>query len=178
MTRQELAKAIYNTSHLTGKFVLRSGKISHEYFDKYLFESDPKLLSEIAEHMLALLPDNFDIVAGLEMGGIPIATMISQKCSRPAIFVRKKPKLYGTRKLAEGIDFEGKNLVVVEDVITSGGQVIISSNDLKQRGANIVRVICVIDRQATGRRNLKENGYDLHSLFTMSEIKEMITKTH
>jgi orotate phosphoribosyltransferase len=176
MTRKELAKAIYQTSHLTGNFVLRSGKISNEYFDKYLFESDPQLLSCIADHMLPLLPDNFDIIAGLEMGGIPLATMISQKCKRPAIFVRKKAKEYGTRKLAEGIDFSGKDVVVVEDVITSGGQVIISSNDLKQRGANIVRVVCVIDRQSTGRRNLKESGYDLHSLFTMSEIKELNTK--
>jgi orotate phosphoribosyltransferase len=176
MTRTELAKAIYRTSHLTGNFVLRSGKISNEYFDKYLFESDPQLLSNIADHMLHLLPDNFDIIAGLEMGGIPLSTMISQKCKRPTIFVRKKAKEYGTRKLAEGIDFAGKNLVVVEDVITSGGQVIVSGNDLKQRGANIVRVICVIDRQSTGRRNLKENGFDLHSLFTMSEIKELNTK--
>ena len=176
MTRNELAKAIYQKSHLTGQFVLRSGKISNEYFDKYLFESEPELLSEIAEQMLALLPSNFDMLAGLEMGGIPLAVMVSQKTKRPAIFVRKKAKEYGTRKLAEGIDFRGKNLVVVEDVTTSGGQVILSADELKQRGANIIQVVCVIDRESTARRKLKEKGYDLHSLFTMSEIKELNTK--
>ncbi|TAL69451.1 MAG: orotate phosphoribosyltransferase [Bacteroidetes bacterium] len=172
MTHKELAKKIFETSFLTGTFLLRSGKISNEYFDKYLFESNPVLLNEISEHFLSILPTDFDILAGLELGGIPIVTMISQKTGKPCIFVRKKAKEYGTNKLAEGADFQGKKLLLVEDVITSGGQVILSADELRQRGAIIQNAVCVIDRQSGGKENLAKNNIELFPLFTMSELKE------
>jgi orotate phosphoribosyltransferase len=171
MNKKELAKEIYNTSHLTGEFLLRSGVISNEYFDKYLFESKPKLLSEITNHLIPLIPSDIEILAGLEMGGIPIATAISLSTGIPAIFVRKKPKEYGTKKFAEGIDFAGKKILVVEDVVTSGGQLIISSDDLRREGGIINHAVCVIDRQSGGKEKLKEMNIELISLFTMSELK-------
>ena len=69
MNRKELAREIYVTSQLSGFFKLRSGKVSREYFDKYLFESDPRLLKETARNMSKLIPVNTEILAGLEMGG-------------------------------------------------------------------------------------------------------------
>ena len=176
MTREELGKAIYDVSHLTGEFLLRSGKISNEYFDKYRFESRPELLSEIANHLTALLPLEFDLLAGLEMGGIPLSTALSMNTGKRLVFVRKKPKEYGTCKFAEGIEIEGKNLVVIEDVVTSGGQVVISSGDLRKDGAQISIALCVIDREAGGRERLAEVGIELRSLFTMSELKELVKK--
>ena len=122
MTRDQLATAIYKTSHITGEFLLRSGTIANEYFDKYLFESDPVLLKEIARAMQSLIPNDIDALAGLELGGVPIVTMLSQVTSLPAFFIRKKAKKYGTSKLAEGGEVEGKKLLIVEDVVTSGGQ--------------------------------------------------------
>ncbi len=120
-----LAKQIFDRAHLIGEFRLRSGAVSGEYFDKYLFESDPALLREIAREMLSLLPPaGLDAVAGLELGGIPLVTMLSQLSGIPALFVRKKAKEYGTCRLAEGGDISGRRIVVVEDVVTSGGQLL------------------------------------------------------
>lgn len=171
MTKYDLTQAIYDVAHLTGEFKLRSGITSNEYFDKYQFESDPKLLKAIAEQMAPMVPEGTEYLAGLEMGGLAIATALSLETGIPAVFVRKKAKDYGTCKLAEGPSIEGKKLLIVEDVITSGGQVIISGNDLKSIGAIVSQVVCVIDREQGGRGKLEEAGYELASLFTMSELK-------
>jgi len=171
MDRKELAAKIYSTSYLTGTFRLRSGQVSHEYFDKYLFESEPELLAEIARHIKELVPEGTEIIAGLEMGGIPIATALSLQTGIPAIFVRKVAKEYGTAKLAEGTEFAGKKVCVIEDVVTTGGQVVISVSDLRQRQAEIEYVLCVIERDVKGRETLKKEGLELRSLFTMEELK-------
>jgi Orotate phosphoribosyltransferase len=99
MGHDDLAKAIYDASHLTGTFTLRSGVVSHEYFDKYLFESDPKLLARIGEALAPLVPPNVDGLAGLETGGIPLAVILAQVTGLPSLFVRKEAKSYGTAKL-------------------------------------------------------------------------------
>lgn len=166
----ELAKQIFETARLTGSFVLRSGKTSHEYFDKYLFESNPIILKEIASRLSELIPSHIEILAGIEMGGIPVATAISIHANIPAVFVRKKAKNYGTCKFAEGADIKGKRLCIIEDVITTGGQVLLSTNDLRNEGAVVEDVICVIERDPEGRRKLEENGLKLYSLFTMDEL--------
>jgi orotate phosphoribosyltransferase len=171
MTHQELSKAIFDVSHLTGKFTLRSGKVSNEYFDKYLFESRPALLSAIAEHLKALLPENVEVLAGLEMGGIPITTALSIATGLPAAFVRKQAKGYGTNKVSEGAEISGKPIVIVEDVITSGGQVVLSAKDLRDAGANILCCVCVIDREQGGREALSAIGIEMRALCTMTELK-------
>lgn len=169
---QQLARDIYDTAHITGEFKLRSGAVSNEYFDKYLFEAQPPLLKRIAEAMKELLPTEGDALAGLEMGGIPLATMLSQVTGNPAFFVRKKAKEYGTCKLAEGGDVSGKELIIIEDVVTSGGQILLSAADLRDRGAKIGVVLCVIDREAGGKEKLAAEGLELRPLFTMSQLKE------
>jgi orotate phosphoribosyltransferase len=170
VTRDELALAIHRRSHLTGTFTLRSGAVSHEYFDKYRFESDPTLLRAIAESLAPLLPPGTDALAGLELGGVPLATALSQVTGLPACFVRKEAKTYGTCQLAEGVDVEGARLAVVEDVVTSGGQVVTSCGDLRGRGAIVERALCVIDRESGGVAALAELGVELQALFTMSEL--------
>ena len=170
MTRSELAHRIYQTSHLTGQFTLRSGAIATEYFDKYQFETDPELLAELAAHLQPLIPDNTDVLAGLELGGVPLATMLSQLSGLPTCFVRKEAKTYGTCKLAEGVDISGKNLLVVEDVVTSGGQVVLSTQDLRNLGTRVSQAICVIDRESGGTENLAKEGIELRALFRMSEL--------
>ncbi|MFC2005238.1 orotate phosphoribosyltransferase [Chloroflexota bacterium] len=171
MDRNELARKIFQASHLVGTFTLRSGQISNEYFDKYLFESDPKLLTEIANQLSELIPERTEILAGLEMGGIPLAITLSLKTGIPAVFVRKKAKEYGTCKLAEGIDVRDRKVCIVEDVVTTGGQINMSANDLRQLGADIEYVLCVIERDIKGRENLKKEGLQLLSLFTMEELR-------
>jgi len=171
MTRQDLARTITSRSLLRGEFLLRSGAISNEYFDKYMFESDPALLRTIAEALAPLLPADVDALAGLELGGVPLAVMLSQVTGLPTLFVRKKAKEYGTRRFAEGGELAGTRLVVVEDVVTSGGQVVLSTRDLRGAGATVAHAVCVIDREAGGPEALAAEGVALRALFTMSELK-------
>ncbi|MDP9388160.1 MAG: orotate phosphoribosyltransferase [Actinomycetota bacterium] len=166
-----LARRVHQRAHLTGTFRLRSGATSDEYFDKYLFEADPALLREVAEAMASLLPPRYDALAGLELGGVPVATMLAQVTGSPALFVRKRAKDYGTCRLAEGGDVDGRHVVVVEDVVTSGGQVVTSVGDLRRLGAVVTDAVCVIDREAGGREALAEAGVALRSLFTMAELR-------
>ncbi len=171
MTRQELAQKIYEISYLTGQFKLRSGQTSHEYFDKYRFESRPEILAQIAEHMSSLIPPGTEVLAGLEMGGIPIATALSLKTGLPCVFVRKQAKEYGTCQFAEGIDIKGKQLCLIEDVITTGGQVILSASDLKSLGAKADDVLCVIHRGSGHEPKLHEVGISMKALLTMENLK-------
>jgi len=165
-----LAARVYEIAHLTGTFTLRSGTTSKEYFDKYRFEADPALLRDIAAAMAPLVPDGVDALAGLELGGVPIATALSLETGLPARFVRKEAKTYGTCQLAEGGDIEGLRLLVVEDVVTTGGQVLLSTADLRARGAVVDTVLCAIDREAGGTEAFAAEGLELRSLFTMSEL--------
>ena len=152
---KELARQIYNTARITGEFLLRSGATSHQYFDKYLFEANPVLLKQIAEAMAPNLPDDhIDVLAGLEMGGIPIVTMLSQTTGLPGLLCAKKQKSMAPVKLAEGGDIDGRKLVIIEDVVTSGGQIRLSAADLRERGAIVDTVLCVIDREAGGKRKV------------------------
>jgi len=168
---EDLARRVYQASHLTGSFVLRSGATSGEYFDKYRFESDPRLLRELAEAMAGLLPDGAEGLAGLELGGVPLATVLSQVTGLPAGFVRKQAKPYGTRRLAEGLEVAGRRLVVVEDVVTSGGAVVDACNALRAEGAELAVALCVIDRQSGGAATLAGIGIELRPLFTMTQLK-------
>jgi orotate phosphoribosyltransferase len=173
MTRADLAKQIYGVAYLTGSFLLRSGQTSTEYFDKYRFESQPKILAAIADHMAPLIPSGTEVLAGLEMGGIPIATALSLKTGIPAAFVRKQAKNYGTCKFAEGLELAGKNVCIIEDVITTGGQVILSTTDLRSLGAKIDNVLCVIHRGSqTEPPEFAKSGLNLKALFDMAELKK------
>jgi orotate phosphoribosyltransferase len=170
--RAELAKRIYDTAHITGDFLLRSGARSTEYFDKYLFEADPDLLKHIALALVELVPKSgVDALAGLEMGGIPLATMLSQLTGLPLLFVRKQAKAYGTCKIAEGGQVRGRKLLIVEDVVTSGGAIIDAAKALREEGAELAQVVCVIDRESGGPANLTKIGLELKPLFTMAELK-------
>ena len=169
--RDRLARRISAAAHLSGTFVLRSGVTSHEYFDKYLFAADPVLLDDVAGGLEPLVAPGTEALAGLELGGVPLATALSRRTGLPARFVRKKAKEYGTCRLAEGGEVEGLRLTVVEDVVTSGGQVIESVRALRDLGADVVRVVCVIDRESGGFDNLAAAGIDAAALFRISELR-------
>lgn len=169
-TRERLARRIKSRAHLTGNFVLRSGATSTEYFDKYLLEADPPLLWDIAEAMAPLVPDDIDALAGLELGGVPIAVALSQVTGLPTRFVRKEAKTYGTSRLAEGGDIHGQRLLIVEDVITTGGQVRAAARALRERGAIVDQVVCVIDREAGGAEQLAADDLKLSALFGASAL--------
>lgn len=169
-----LARRIWDKAYLTGEFTLRSGQVSNDYFDKYRFEADPSLLRDICEVMAPMVPPGIDALAGLEMGGIPVVTVLSQLTGLPAVFVRKTAKVYGTCQFAEGLDVEGKHLLVIEDVVTSGGQVVISTGMLRDAGATITSALCVIDREAGGREALGAAGIKLDAVLTRTELESAV----
>ena len=146
MSDDGLAADINAASRLTGEFRLRSGRTAKHYFDKYRFEGDPALLRRVANTMLALLPDGVEVLAGLELGGVPIATAMSLKRGMPAVFVRKQAKDYGTCLAVEGGDIAGRRVMLVEDVITTGGAVADAATLVEQAGGEIVGVVCAIWR--------------------------------
>ena len=170
MPDQDLARDIDARCRLTGEFTLRSGQVSHEYFDKYLFETDPALLARVAAGMEPLLPDDVDLLGGLEMGGIPIVTALSARTGLPALFVRKHAKEYGTCKLAEGPDVAGRRVTLVEDVITTGGAVRDATRALREAGAIVERVVCAIDRSPEGENPLADVGLEVRPVLTKAQL--------
>ncbi|NUT37692.1 MAG: orotate phosphoribosyltransferase [Hamadaea sp.] len=165
-----LAAKIAATSRLTGEFLLRSGRTATEYFDKYQFEADPVLLDEIAAGLAPLVPAGTQVLAGLELGGIAVTVALARHTGLPCAFVRKVAKEYGTRRLAEGADVTGRRVLVVEDVVTSGGQIAISTKQLRALGAHIDTGLCVVDRQEGGAQALAAEGIALRSLLTRSDL--------
>lgn len=159
LKKSELAEKIFQACYLKGDFLLRSGLRSSEYFDKYCMESSPELLASVTEYLTPLIPKGTEILASLEMGGIPLGTALSLKSKLPVRFVRKQAKQYGTMRVCEGGSVEGRRLCIIEDVITTGGQVIESAKELRKAGAVILSVLCVIFRgknlQALEKENLK-----------------------
>ena len=171
MLKVELARQIRAVSYLTGEFTLRSGNISTFYWDKYRFESKPNLLAAIADEMAKLLPTDIDGLAGLELGGIPLATAISLQTGVPCFYVRKEAKTYGTSNLIEGGVKEKSTLVVIEDVITTAGHVCTSIEQIRGEGHTVEHVVAVIDRQAGGEVKINELGCSLSSVFTLTELE-------
>ena len=165
-----LARDIDARCRLTGEFTLRSGQRATEYFDKYLFETDPDLLARVAAAMVPLLPDDTDLLGGLEMGGIPIATVLSAQARVPVLFVRKQAKTYGTCKLAEGPAVDGRRVTLVEDVVTTGGAVRDATLALREAGAVVETVVCAIDRSPGDDNPLADVGLEIRSVLTKADL--------
>lgn len=167
----DLAARVYAAAHLEGEYTLRSGAVSSEYFDKYRFEADPTLLRDVAQGLAEMVPPGTDLLGGLELGGVPLATLVSQLTGHPLRLVRKKAKTYGTCQLVEGGDLHGFRVCLVEDIITSGGAVVDATTALRGVGAVVDAVLCVIDRQAGGREQLASMGVEVRALFTKGEVE-------
>lgn len=165
-----LAADIDATCRIRGSFTLRSGITTDEYFDKYRFEGDPQLLHRVAEAMVPLLPTDTQVLGGLELGGVPIATMVSALTGLPAIFVRKEAKTYGTCRLAEGGDFAGKTVTLIEDIITTGGAVRNAAVALRDLDATVRSVVCAIDRSSPGQNSLRDIGLTTLAVLTKADL--------
>ena len=167
---RQLAARIRAAARLTGRFVLRSGRVADTYFDKYRFEADPTLLRGIAESLARRLPDDTEVVAGVELGGIPLATVLSQVTGLPAAFVRKQAKTYGTCRYAEGASLAKRRFVLVEDVVSTGGALLDCIAMLARDGLQPTAALCVIDRETGGAEALAAAGVPLRALFTYTQI--------
>ena len=162
----DLWSQVEAVSQLEGTFKLRSGLVSNTYFDKYQFETRPEVMAKILDELVKLIPEETEILAGLELGGVPIAMGLSLRTGLPCAFVRKKAKDYGTRRLAEGPEISGRKLCVIEDVVTTGGQIRTSVGELRELGAVIDTAICVIHRDSGQGNPLADAGLNLIALFS------------
>ena len=173
MTRAELAARVSERALLHGDFVLRSGTRSPVYLDKYRFETDPSLLGPIGAALgeLALAgaarPDR---LAGPELGAVPLAAAASLACGLPFLIVRKATKEYGTEGLIEGVFERGERVLVIEDVVTTGGALIAAVEALRGAGLVVERALCVLDREEGGYESLSALGVDLEPLFRRADL--------
>lgn len=170
MDKAELARRVVEVSLRHGEFRLRSGQTSNVYFDKYQFEALPELLREIARQCVPLVPADTEVLAGLELGGVPIATALSFETGLPMAFVRKERKSYGTCLIAEGSALRGKRVCIVEDVITTGGAVIDSARELRNEGALLDTVVSVIFRGESATDRLAKAGLKRVSLLALEDL--------
>lgn len=165
-----LAADVDACCRLTGEFTLRSGQVASEYFDKYLFEAEPGLLARVVDRMVDLVPEDAELLGGLELGGVPLATVLSARTGLPALFVRKQAKQYGTCKLAEGPAFTGRRVVLVEDVITTGGAVRDAVRALRADGAVVDVVVCAIDRSPGEENPLADVDLEVRAVLTKAAL--------
>ena len=152
MTDEQLIRKIRDVALLRGQFTLRSGRTSHYYLDKYLFETQPDILEELGKRLASHVVDGaVDRVAGTELGGIPLVCATSIACGKPALLIRNQKKGYGTERLIEGKLNRGDRILLLEDVVTTGGQIIETTHVLREAGAEIVGIVAVLDRNEGGR---------------------------
>ena len=170
MDFNELVKLVKKTALLTGEFVLSSGRKSNYYLDKYRIETRPDILSAVAEGIEPKIPSGTDILAGPELGAIPLVTAVGLKTGLPFLLVRKKAKEYGTKKVVEGLYEKGQNVVLIEDVLTTGTQAVVAADSLKDLGLNVTKIVCVIDREEGAREAVESAGYILDALITRTML--------
>jgi orotate phosphoribosyltransferase len=170
MTREDLAKRIADVSLLRGQFTLRSGRTSHYYLDKYRFETQPDVLAALGRMFAEQVPAHVNRIAGAELGAVALAAATSMACGKPFVIVRNQKKDYGTSRLVEGILESGETVMIVEDVLTTGGQVLEAARTLESAGAKIDRIVAVIDRLEGARENIESAGYAYESLFTTKDL--------
>jgi orotate phosphoribosyltransferase len=169
--RDALAAALLATAVLRGTFTLRSGQTSTYYIDKYRLTTEPRLLARITDALLPLVPGGVARVCGTALGAVPLATALSLKTGLPSVFVRvDAAKDHGTGKSIEGVLERGDAVVLVEDVVTTGGASLTAVEILQGAGATIGAVIAVVDREQGGAERFAEAGIPFHALFTSSEL--------
>jgi orotate phosphoribosyltransferase len=170
MDREQLAKRIAEVSLLRGEFTLRSGRKSNYYLDKYRFETQPDILVELGKLFAQKVTAKVDRIAGAELGAVALAAAASIACGKPFVIVRNQKKDYGTSKLVEGVLNSGETVMIVEDIMTTGGQVLEAAKSLKDAGAKIDRIVGVIDRQEGARQAIESAGYVFEALFTTADL--------
>ena len=169
--RKALARDLVAASYLKGDFVLRSGKHSNRYFDKFLFETDPALLRQLGQHLAKLVPAETQRLAAPELGAVLLGGAVSMETGLPLVLVRKEPKGYGTSKQIEGKLEPGERVTVIEDVVTTGGDSLRSAQVLTDAGVNVIHLVVVLDRGEGGEDNIRRAGIPYSPLFRITDFE-------
>jgi orotate phosphoribosyltransferase len=170
LSRADLARRIADVALLRGTFTLRSGRTSSFYLDKYLFSTQPDILAALGRMFAERVPRGVTRLAGAELGGIPLVTAASLASGLPCVFIRNQKKDYGTAKQLEGVLNKDDRVVIVEDVATTGGQVLEAAKVIAETGAKVERIIATIDRLEGARENIEKAGYAFEALFSVRDL--------
>jgi orotate phosphoribosyltransferase len=170
MTHEQLARRIAEVALLRGEFTLRSGRKSNYYLDKYRFETQPDVLAELGKLLADRVTAHTTRIAGAELGAVPLAAAAGLAANKPFVFIRNQKKDYGTAKQVEGVLERGDMVMIVEDVLTTGGQVLEAVKTLQELGAKVERIVAVIDRLEGARQNIEKQGLVFESLFTSKDL--------
>ena len=170
LTKVQLARRIKDVAYLEGDFTLRSGRKSKYYLDKYLFETQPDILESLGALMAERRSADVARIAGAELGGVALAAATALAARLPFFIVRNAKKDYGTGKLIEGAIAAGDNVLLVEDIATTGGQVLEAAKVIAAQGAKVDRIIAVIDRQEGARENIEAAGFVFESILTRHDL--------
>src|ERR1700694_2906442 len=169
--RETLGRELVKASYLKGDFVLRSGKRSNRYFDKFRFETDPILLRKLGKHLATLVPKETQRLAAPELGAVLLGGAVSMETGLPLVLVRKEPKGYGTSKQIEGRFAAGDKITIIEDVVTTGGDSLRSAQVLRDAGAEVIHLVVVLDRGEGGEENIRGAGIPYSPLFRVSDLE-------
>ena len=152
-----------------GRFILTSGAVSNYYIDIKKASTNPHILKKIAEAMAENV-EGYNVIAGMELGAVPLAVALSLETGLPYVIIRKEKREHGTGKQIEGGDVKGKKVIIVEDVTTSGGSVIKSVNILRENKAIVDKVIVVVDRESGTKEKLQQLDINFIPLLSISDI--------
>ena len=171
---KELIKRIKKAAYLEGDFTTRSGKKTSYYIDKYLFETKPEILKPLSEELAKLFPESstYDRIAAPELGAVPIASLVSIVLNKPFIIIKKENKGYGTSKLIEGTYNENETVVMIEDVMTTGGAVLRACEIVENNGLRVKQIVGIINRQEGAEENIKKAGYKVISLISTEDLRK------
>ena len=170
MNRNEFIKRIKETAYLEGDFILRSGKRSKYYLDKYLFETCPDILKELGREFAKHVGNDVTLIAGAELGGVALAAAAAMESGKKWVIIRNSKKGYGTGKMVEGKLNKGDVVLLVEDIATTGGQVLEAAKVITEAGATVKKIVAVIDRKQGAGENITSAGYKFESLLTKDDL--------
>lgn len=169
---ENIIKELYRIGAiLFGNFKLTSGLKSPYYIDLRKAYSHPNILKKIINQYRSKLDKfKYDVIAGIESGSIAIAAILGYQLNKPFIYIRKKPKTYGTMKFIEGTLKEGDQVIIIDDVATTGKNILHAINTIKNLGAEVKQAIVFIDRQQGAAKNLSKEGVNLNSVIKITQI--------
>jgi orotate phosphoribosyltransferase len=170
MNRNKLIRRVKETAYLEGDFILRSGKRSKYYLDKYLFETCPDILKALGEEFAKHVTEDVTLIAGAELGGVALAAATAMQTGKNWVIIRQSRKDHGTGKLIEGVLKPGDVVLLVEDIATTGGQVLEAAKVITEMGAKIKKIVAVIDRKQGAAENIAQAGYKFESIFTKNDL--------
>ena len=171
MGREALGRELVKASYLKGDFLLRSGRRSNRYFDKFLFETQPGLLKQLGRSLAELVPTQTQRLAAPELGAVLLGGAVSLETGLPLIVVRKGPKGYGTARQLEGRYEAGDKVAVIEDVVTTGGDSLRSVQVLRDAGLDVIHLVVVLDRGEGGEDSIREAGIPYSPLFRIADLE-------